>query len=201
MAVAAAQATGPVITNFQALPAGITAGGSTQLVATFSGGTGSIDNGVGARHERHRGEDYASVTTTYILTVDGGVSGKVTAQAQVLVGGVEGTAISLFQTSPAVVGQPTSFQQVTVTPQGSTGKAAISLFPFQTLADTEPLDANGSTTLTVTFATSGPQQVNVYYIDSAGRLGGADGSVKNNLIATVTPSGRSSRASRSAAGR
>jgi hypothetical protein len=186
VAVAAAQATGPVITNFQALPAGITAGGSTQLVATFSGGTGSIDNGVGAVTSGTAVKITPSVTTTYTLTVDNGAGGKVTAQAQVLVGGVGGTAISLFQTSPAVVGQPTSFK-VTVTPQGSIGKAGIAQSPFQTFADTEPLDVNGSTTLTVTFVTPGPQQVSVYCIDSAGNIGGSDGSVKNSVSVTVTP--------------
>ena len=62
-------AAAPAITAFTAAPATQTVGGSTNLAFTFSGGTGVIDQGVGAVSSGGAKAVNPAVSTTYTLTV------------------------------------------------------------------------------------------------------------------------------------
>jgi hypothetical protein len=76
----------PVITSFSASPASIAAGGSTSLTAVFSGGTGSVDHGIGAvASDVPVGTGALATTTVYTLTVAGDSGATATAQATVTV--------------------------------------------------------------------------------------------------------------------
>jgi len=75
---------GPVITSFGAAPSTLTAGGSTELTAVFTGGTGSVDHAVGAVASGAPISVNPSETTTYLLTVTG-AGGTATVQTTVSV--------------------------------------------------------------------------------------------------------------------
>ena len=77
----------PSITSFGANPTLISAGDIATLTAVFSGGTGTLDQGIGAvtsGSERSTGP--IGKTTTYTLTVTNAVGGSTTAQVTVVVG-------------------------------------------------------------------------------------------------------------------
>jgi hypothetical protein len=75
----------PTIASFTPTPALITAGGSSTLAFSFSGGTGSIDNGVGAVTSGTNVLVAPTTTTTYTLTVDNGFGTTKTSTATVTV--------------------------------------------------------------------------------------------------------------------
>ncbi len=79
-------AAGPTITAFTAAKSPITAGTSTTLAGTFSGGSGSVDNGVGAVTSGSAVAVTPAATTTYTLTVTaaGGSSTARTATVSVV---------------------------------------------------------------------------------------------------------------------
>ncbi len=75
----------PTVTSFTATPATITVGNTATLAFAFSGGTGSIDNGVGTVTSGTNVTVTPTTTTTYTLTVDNGHSTTKTATATVTV--------------------------------------------------------------------------------------------------------------------
>lgn len=74
----------PAIASFTATPA-VTLGESATLAFAFSGGTGTVDQGVGAVTSGSTLTVTPAVTTTYVLTVDNGAGTTVTASATVIV--------------------------------------------------------------------------------------------------------------------
>jgi uncharacterized protein YjbI with pentapeptide repeats len=177
----------PVITSFVASPSSVTAGSGAQLTAVFSGGAGSVDNGVGPVTSGSGVKVTPSATTTYTLTVDNGSGGKVTSPATVTVTGTgigEGTSISLSagNNSPAV-GQSVNFT-ATVTPPGSTGKVGFGI-DSPMITNTVPLDTNSTASMPISFNTSGTHTIYVVYIDSNGSFGGASGGVENSVTVTA----------------
>jgi len=75
----------PTITSFKAGASTITAGNSTTLTAVFSGGTGTVDNNVGAVTSGTPVQVTPASTTTYTLTVKNGAGTSVTATVTVTV--------------------------------------------------------------------------------------------------------------------
>jgi Bacterial Ig-like domain (group 3) len=177
----------PVITSFVASPSSVTAGSGAQLTAVFSGGTGSVDNGVGPVTSGSGVKVTPSATTTYTLTVDNGSGGKVTAPATVTVTGAgtgEGTSISVIagNDSPAV-GQSVNFT-ATVTPPGATGKVGFGI-DSPMITNTVPLDTNSTASMPISFNTSGTHTIYAIYIDSNGSIGGTSGGVENSVTVTA----------------
>jgi hypothetical protein len=77
----------PSIATFTASPAAITSGTGTRLTATFAGGTGTVDHGLGAVTTGVAvGTGTLGVSTTYLLTVTNPAGDSVTASATVTVG-------------------------------------------------------------------------------------------------------------------
>jgi hypothetical protein len=78
----------PVITSFAASPAVVNPGGSATLTAVFSGGTGTLDQGIGAVTSGTGTSTGPIVAlTTYTLTVTNAVGGAKTAQVTVVPAG------------------------------------------------------------------------------------------------------------------
>lgn len=75
----------PAIASFTATPANLTAGSSATLSFVFTGGTGRIDNGVGAVTSGSSVTVTPAASTTYTLTVDNGFGTSRTATATVTV--------------------------------------------------------------------------------------------------------------------
>ncbi len=73
------------ISAFTANPARIISGGSTQLTATFTGGTGSIDHGLGALSSGSPVSVSPAINTAYLLTVTNAAGDSVTATLLVAV--------------------------------------------------------------------------------------------------------------------
>jgi hypothetical protein len=75
----------PVITSFVSGAATITSGTPTTLTAVFSGGTGSVDNGVGAVTSGTPVSVSPTTTTTYTLTVTNAANTNATATVTITV--------------------------------------------------------------------------------------------------------------------
>jgi hypothetical protein len=101
-AVVTVVAAAPVITSFTAGANTITAGGSTTLMAVFSGGTGSVNNGVGVVTSGTPVTVIPAATTTYTLTVQNGAGSSTTASATVSVTTVTLVSIALTPSNPSV---------------------------------------------------------------------------------------------------
>jgi len=91
----------PAITAFTAAPAILTVGGSTNLAFTFSGGTGVIDQGVGAVSSGGAKAVNPAVSTTYTLTVTPATGTAIIGLATVTV--VAAPTISVFTVGPTSV--------------------------------------------------------------------------------------------------
>src|SRR6266550_1103788 len=91
----------PTISSFTAAPTSISSGTSTTLIAVFSGGTGTIDHGVGTVTSGTPVVDFPTATTTYTLTVTNTAGVTSTATATVTV--VPFPTISSFAVEPRVV--------------------------------------------------------------------------------------------------
>ena len=63
----------PAIQSFFASRSSVAAGGAAQLTATFSGGSGAVDNGAGPVKSGVPVTVSPTATTTYALTVTGGL--------------------------------------------------------------------------------------------------------------------------------
>ena len=154
----------PVITSFSASPsvgdaggAGLTvvnSGGSVTLTAVFSGGTGTVDQGIGAVTSGVGTSTVpASESTTYTLTVTNAVGGSTTAQLTVV---VSLPSITSFTASPNPV---SSGGSVTLTAvfSGGTGTVdqGIGAVTSGVGTSTGPISADTTYTLTVTNAVGG----------------------------------------------
>lgn len=73
----------PAIATFSASPSTLTAGTSTKLTASFSGGTGTIDQGVGAVSSPASQSVSVTTSTTFTLTVTNAAGDSVTSAATV----------------------------------------------------------------------------------------------------------------------
>lgn len=80
--------TNPAIASFSANPVSITSGNNATLSFSFTGGAGSIDNGVGAVNSGTDVTVKPAATTTYTLTVDNGFGATKTKTATVTVNAV-----------------------------------------------------------------------------------------------------------------
>ncbi|NOY65916.1 MAG: hypothetical protein GXP13_00720 [Gammaproteobacteria bacterium] len=113
------------ITSFISSAATIAAGSSANLTSVFTGGSGSIDNGVGAVTTGTPVLVSPTSTTTYTLTVDDGSGGTATSTATVTVLSLNTLSLSasaldqIFQASQlsytSTVGFPVSSIQVIAT--------------------------------------------------------------------------------------
>ena len=111
----------PAITAFAAGPGTVTAGGSTQLTATFSGGVGVITPGdVPVSSGTPVTVGPLAASTTYTLTVTGAAGVVVTAEAPVTV--VEAPAIASFTPPVATVAAGGS---ITLTPTFTGGTGTV----------------------------------------------------------------------------
>ncbi|HEY6910633.1 MAG TPA: hypothetical protein VI356_14745 [Myxococcales bacterium] len=99
--VAVSAASLPAIQSFSASPTSVSAGGSSTLSALYSGGTGTIDNGVGAIASGASVRVTPAATTTYTLTVADGAGHVATSSVKVTV--VPLPAIQSFTASPASI--------------------------------------------------------------------------------------------------
>ncbi|MFA6033895.1 MAG: DUF1566 domain-containing protein [Myxococcota bacterium] len=75
----------PAVTSFSTAKSIITSGKSTTLVAVFSGGSGSIDHGVGNIESSTPVQVSPTASTTYTLTVTNAASDSATAQLTIVV--------------------------------------------------------------------------------------------------------------------
>ena len=103
-ATAPATIPAPAITAFAVVPGSVTAGGSASLSFSFSGGTGAVDQGIGAVVNGGAQTVAPTATTTYTLTVTGasGATVAVTATLTVLPGPAA-PAITSFTLTPSTV--------------------------------------------------------------------------------------------------
>jgi endoglucanase len=100
----------PTITSFDASPNPVNSGDSVTLTAVFSGGTGTVDQGIGAVTSGvGTSTGPISADTTYTLTVTNAVGGSTTAWVTVM---LPTTNLAVW-----VLGKPT----------GSTGQITLSL--------------------------------------------------------------------------
>jgi len=97
----------PVITSFTAAAAAITRGDSTTLTAVFTGGTGSVDNGVGTVTSGTPVTVTLTATTTYTLTVMNSAGTSVTASATVSIFNLLANGVNLV-VPPGLSADPTT---------------------------------------------------------------------------------------------
>ena len=154
----------PAITGFTASAAIISASGSTTLTATFTGGTGSINNGVGAVTSGTAVTISPAVTTTYTLTVTNSATTPATATLTATVTVVPLPAITSFTPAAAtiVTGGSTTLTAVFTGGTGSinngvgavTSGTPVSISPTSTTTYTLTVSNSATTPATVTAATS-----------------------------------------------
>jgi hypothetical protein len=113
----------PTITSFTAAPTTITVGSSTTLTAAFSGGTGSVDNGVGAVTTTVGVTVSPAATTTYTLTVTNTATTPATATLMATVTVDPAPIITSFTATSLTIVSGTS---TTLTPTFSNGTGTIS---------------------------------------------------------------------------
>src|SRR5438309_6079158 len=140
----------PTITSFTAAASTITAGTSTTLTAVFSGGTGTVDHGVGAvTSGTPVSTGPLSTTTTFTLTVTNSVRVSVTATVTVTV--VPPPSITSFSAAASTISSGSS---TTLTGVFSGGSGSIDhglgAVTSGTPVSTGPLTATTTYTLTVT---------------------------------------------------
>jgi hypothetical protein len=112
----------PTITGFTAAASTITAGGSTTLTGVFAGGTGSVNNAVGAVTSGAGASVSPAVTTTYTLTVTNAATTPVSVTATATVTVVAAPAITSFTGTATIL----SGNSTTITPTFSNGTGSIS---------------------------------------------------------------------------
>ena len=148
-------AASPAIMSFTASQETITTGTSTTLTATFAGGTGTVDHGVGAVVSGTQvSTGSLTATTTFTLTV---TNGETTVTAPVTVTVVPAPVITSFVPGQSVVttGNGTTLRGLFT---GGTGAITNNVGPevvgvySGTLVATQPLIATTLYTLTVTNA-------------------------------------------------
>ncbi len=155
----------PSIASFTATPAGINAGESSQLKATYSGGVGTIDNGGGAINSGGSATVYPTATTTYTLSVVNQIGTKAVRTATVTV--LTQPVISSFSASanPITLGSSTQ-----LTPVFAGGSGVV---------DQGIGGVASGTTIPVT-----PTSTTTYTLTVSNALGGT---TTKNLTVTVLP--------------
>jgi hypothetical protein len=144
----------PAITSFIAGQATITAGNSTTLTAVFAGGTGSVNNSVGAVTSGTAVTITPAATTTYTLTVTNAAGTPTTATATVTV--VAAPAITSFIAGQATV---TAGNSTTLTAVFTGGTGSVNNGVGAVTSGTAVTITPGATTpytLTVTNAAGTP---------------------------------------------
>jgi Immunoglobulin I-set domain len=106
----------PAITSFVVGQTSVTAGGTTTLTAVFSGGTGSVNNGVGAVVSGTAVNITPAATTTYTLTVTNAAGTPITATATVTVNAASSSVSGTAASGSPIVG-------ATVTLKDSAGRS------------------------------------------------------------------------------
>jgi len=150
----------PVITSFTAAPATVTAGSPSTLTGVFSGGTGTVDQGVGNLPSGTGVPVSPMATTTYTLTVTGPTGSVATAAATVTVVAAPATPEI---TVPAVVAAGATGINASVPPQpGSTYAWTLTSATVTTGAGTPQI------TFTVTGAVGGTVQLQCVVTNAAG---------------------------------
>ncbi len=134
----------PVAASLAAAKGTLTAGEATTLTATFSGGTGSIDNGVGAVASGTPVPVQPSATTTYTLTVTNGVGASATTSAAVTLVAAPAAAGLAVGNATITVGGST-----TLTPTFSAGTGVINPGALAATSGT-PVTVNPASTTTYT---------------------------------------------------
>ena len=140
----------PVISSFTAAKSPVTTGSATTLSAVFSGGTGSIDQGIGGVASGAAvPTGILSASRTYTLTVTNGAGMSVTAQVPVAV--VAAPIINSFSAakSPVTAGSATSLSAVFTGGSGAVDQG-IGTVTSGAAVSTGILAASLSYTLTVT---------------------------------------------------
>jgi hypothetical protein len=112
----------PSITSFTAAAPTITAGGSTTLTGIFTGGTGSVNNAVGAVTSGTGASVSPGATTTYTLTVTNAATTPVSVTLTATVTVVAAPAIASFTGTATIL----SGNSTTITPTFSNGTGSIS---------------------------------------------------------------------------
>lgn len=160
----------PSVKSFIAVSPMITAGQSATLTAIFSGGTGSIDNGVGAVSSDTPVTVSPTTTTVYTLTVSNSASVSVTRFVTVTVTANTAPFIVSFNASQSTIatGGSTTLTAVFSGGVGSidqgvgevTSGIPVSVSPgvstTYTLSVANPTSETISTPLTITVAPAGP---------------------------------------------
>lgn len=142
----------PAITSFTAAKGTLTAGTGTTLTAIFSGGTGSVNQSLGAvTSGTPKATGNLGVSTVFTLTVTNAAGDTTTAQVTVTV--VAAPAISVFTASPTAIGSG-STSTLTGTFTGGTGAVnqGVGAVASGVGATTPTLAATTTFTLTVTNA-------------------------------------------------
>ncbi len=139
----------PAITSFTPGLATIVTGNSTSLTAVFTGGTGSVDHGVGAVTSGTPVTISPTSTITYTLTVSNAAStpASVTAPATVTVD--VPPAITSAGSTSFVIGTPGSFTVI------STGNPTATLNAVGALPGTVTFHDNGNGTATISGTATG----------------------------------------------
>jgi sugar lactone lactonase YvrE len=118
----------PAISTFVRAAAIITAGSSTTLTGTFSGGTGVVDNGIGAITTAIAKTVTPASTTTYTLTVTNAATvpaaAATTAQATITVVAAPTAGITISNATPL-----SGATNITVTPTFTGGTAVVGTSP------------------------------------------------------------------------
>jgi hypothetical protein len=162
---------GPTITSFQTSVDPVAPGGAATLTASFAGGTGTIDQGVGPVQSGTGVVVHPSVTTTYTLTVSG--TGTSAHSAVVVHVQAPPVVVSVSPTSPslAIGGTQTFTATVTGTSNHSVNWS---------------VDGSGSGAITAGGLYTAPSSAGAYTVRATSQ---ADASVSGTATVTVTGGG------------
>lgn len=161
----------PAITSFTAAASTITVGGSTTLTGVFTGGTGSVNNSVGAVTSGTAVTVSPSVTTTYTLTVTNSATTPATVTQTVTVNVVAAPVITSFVPGASTITSGTSTTLTAVFGSGTgsvdngvgavTTGTPVTVSPTTTTTYTLTVTnaANTKTTATATIMVQAPPNI------------------------------------------
>ncbi|HJS98061.1 MAG TPA: kelch repeat-containing protein, partial [Terriglobales bacterium] len=187
------------IASLAASPSTITSGHSATLTPTFSGGTGSIDHGIGAVTSGVGVSISPTATTTYTLTVTNTLGA--TATSQVVVTVVAPPSIMSFVASPSTINSGSSSMLTGVFAGGTgsvdqgvgavTSGVGASVSPtsttLYTLTVTNAAGNTATATAKVTVNTVVP--TTTAFVSGSGQTTTYGSAVPNPLVAQVSASG------------
>jgi hypothetical protein len=181
----------PAISAFQAQNAIVTESIGTWLAFTFAGGSGSIDNGIGAVTSGTPVYITPAATTTYTLTVTSAASATANSTATVTV--VPHPVLNWFVASPTTV-RPGGTTTLTASFGGGVGVVSGPGGDIGTMVSGVPFDTNIAQSSTLTLTVTSPAgialtktaDVAVSHFSATGRLN-AD---RGGHLATVLANGQ-----------